>query len=39
MENVLESLAGSSALSPLSTAVHDEDFTGLGGHAEVSILN
>ncbi|RUS89912.1 hypothetical protein EGW08_002353 [Elysia chlorotica] len=37
METVLESLAESNSLSPLSTPVHDEDFTGLGSHPETHL--
>uniref|UniRef100_A0A0B7BR01 C2H2-type domain-containing protein n=1 Tax=Arion vulgaris TaxID=1028688 RepID=A0A0B7BR01_9EUPU len=34
MENVLDTLGESSSLSPMSTNVHDEDFSGLGDHSE-----
>ncbi|XP_005106657.1 zinc finger protein 76 isoform X2 [Aplysia californica] len=37
MDNVLEGLAEPSSLSPLSTTVHDEDFTTLGEHTEGTI--
>ncbi|CAG5118567.1 unnamed protein product [Candidula unifasciata] len=37
METVLDTLGESSSLSPLSTNVHDEDYTGLGDHSENGI--
>lgn len=39
MENVLDTLGEAGSLSPLSANVHDEDFSGLGDHSEVSFLS